>query len=296
MEEKSKALQYNRQCWSAMTTNKTFSLDFNLSATDGNGNIPALELHDAFSRFTLTLIDNSGNERKIVRFNIKEKELDNFLTRYKQTSNAKFQHEMQASKPQEAAPSKPSPAYTTRIFAGAMKDKTPAEILMEDPTKEGELLRHRDWLVAHLGTYPKNQGVIDAINDAVYLLADGLLSPAEAPVEDDRTKVSVWSAEFKSMSSGNPSTRTGAYVTLTCDFTARNPWCFSIRNSEHPFSNGEVDKKTVLNTKSGTFHMNDETMSHLMGVIERRREQFEERVFGRALKTVIERDWKPAAK
>ena len=103
-EKKTKGLQYLQQCWSALQTNKTLGLDYYLSAPSGADDIPAMTLHDQFSRFTLTLIDNSGNERKIVRVNIRAKEIPYLLEKYEQISLAKFFHEMQAGKSNDEEP------------------------------------------------------------------------------------------------------------------------------------------------------------------------------------------------
>lgn len=296
MEEKTKGMQYLKQCWSALQSNKTLGLDFNLSAPSGKGNVPALHLHDEFSRYVLTLIDNSGNERKIIKVNIRAFEIAHLVREYDHVDLAKFFHEMQAPKDEaEQEATKPSPAYTVRIRAGAMKGKTPAEILMEDATKEGELVRHRDWLAGFLGQYPKNQEVIDAIDDAIYLLSEGQLTAKQAKAATSGKVMDVWEASFKTMSSGNPATRTSAQVKLTCEFGARNPWCFTLQNSEHPFSNGVVDKKTTLNSKSGTFYLNDELMANLIKTIDTRKFQFETHVFGNAINYVQENEYRPNA-
>lgn len=296
MEEKTKGMQYLKQCWSALQSNKTLGLDFYLSAPSGKGDVPALTLHDPFSRYILTLIDNSGNERKIIRVNIRASEVPLLVSRYELVNMAKFFHETQVPKDdteQEAA--KPSPAYTVRIRAGAMKGKTPAEILMEDPTKEGELVRHRDWLAGFLGQYPKNQEVIDAIDDAVYLLSEGQLTTKQAKTATSGKITDVWEAAFKTMSSGNPATRTIAQISLTCEYGARNPWCFTLQNAEHPFSNGEVDRKTVLNNKSGSFYLNDALMAEFIETIKSRKFLFENYVFGAAMNHVQQNEYRPNA-
>ena len=66
-------------------------------------------------------------------------------------------------------------AYETRFKAGHLKDRTPAEILLEDDDGEKKLRTQRDFLADNLKKYPRNKGLIDAIDMALKLAEEGSL-------------------------------------------------------------------------------------------------------------------------
>lgn len=264
---------YLNQCWSAVHTNQTLALDCFLSGTVETDDIPALMLHNQFSRFTLTFIDNSGNERKVMRVNIRAHEVPLLVEEYKNANKAKFDRKLSCTGAPKEEKSLPA-AYTIRIRAGDLKGKTPAEILLADPSKEGELARHKGWLSSNLAKYPKNQDVIDAIDNALYLLSTGSLASQET-VPSATTVVEIWRKDFKTMSSGSGNTRTNAKISISCDMESNNPWCFRIENSEHPLVNGAVDWNTVNNRRYGTIRLNDEEMANFITTLANVKSYFE---------------------
>ena len=64
-------------------------------------------------------------------------------------------------------------AYETRFKAGRLKDRTPIEVLLEDENGEEELRTQREFLKKNLSKYPRNKGLIEAIDMSFALLEEG---------------------------------------------------------------------------------------------------------------------------
>ena len=254
-------IDYIYQCFSAVHTKQTLALDCCLSEVGEKDNIPVLSLHNGFSRFVLGFIDNSGATRQILRANIKAEEAADLLDQYEDMRHElfrwRFSHDTAA--PADKLP----PAYTVSIRAGEMKGKTPAEVLLADPMKKGELIRHKEWLTSFLSTYPRNKEVIEAIDNAISLLSAGELTPPDDPLAAGCNAI-FWQKDFKSMSNGSGTTATGAKITLSCDFGADNPWCFRFENVECPIVNGIADFTNSTNRRYGTMRLNREEMAQFI--------------------------------
>lgn len=280
---------YLEQCWSAVHTNQTLALDFKLSGTQENDENPVYTLHNQFSRFVLGFIDNSGNVRKIMKANIRAREIADLLEKYKLVRQKLFDWECdQTEVPEEK---KLPPAYTVTIRAGEMKGKSPAEILLSDPSKVGELTRHKNWLSGFLSSFPRNQEVMDAIDEAIALLNSGELTPPDTPFATGRS-MTVWRKDFKNMSNGSGTTTTGAKIAITCEFGSDNPWCFRIENCEYPITNGITDPDSPgLNRRYGTIRLNTEEMASFIYTIESLTTFFGMNEFPAAQKYVQKNNW-----
>ena len=75
-------------------------------------------------------------------------------------------------------------AYKTRFKAGRLKDRTPIEVLLEDENGEEELRTQRDFLEKNLSKYPRNKGLIEAIDMAFALLEEGDINGGQKAVTD----------------------------------------------------------------------------------------------------------------
>ena len=74
---------------------------------------------------------------------------------------------------ENGAPDKGRIAYETRFKAGRLKDRTPIEVLLEDENGEEELRTQREFLKKNLSKYPRNKGLIEAIDMSFALLEEG---------------------------------------------------------------------------------------------------------------------------
>lgn len=287
-EKGNKKTEYLRQCFSAVHTNQTLALDCFLEPTMEGDETPALMLHGKFSRFVVALIDNSGITRKIMKANIRAEEVPYILRQYELTLAEKFRTKLHPDEDEEEP--KQSAAYTTRFRLGNLKGKTPAEILLADPLAKGQLERQRQFLQDNVGKYPSNQELIDAIDDAIYLMDNGLLTD-EQP--HSKNFITLYQEDYKYMANGSSDTKTLAKIAITCDFSLDSPWGISIENGECPTVNGKPDRTQVRDKRSGTMQINDTEMARFMHALQNIKQLFESYVFPDAYRFVDTHSWRP---
>lgn len=282
-------LEYLDQGYVAKRDKQTFALQFALSSPSPNDKTPVLCLHGQYSRFILTLIDNTGSNRNILKVNIKSDEVPYLFRQYELASAAKFEHKNMAKPIQENVQDRCF-AFETKIRAGEMKGRTPGEILMEDPNKVNELNRHRCWLVEHATQYPKNTEIITAIDDAMYLLSTNQLAAnaSSYTAGGSRTSATIFKEDFKYMSSGasEPNMKTGVKVHATCEFEDQFPWKFYIENSDVPMFNGKPNWNQAKNKRMGVIRLTDMEMDCLIYRMRSLMQLFESYVFADAYRFV----------
>lgn len=151
---------------------QTFSIDSNLdTAKVENGEHP-LEIYNKTSRFSACIIDGG----KAATANIPVKEVIH-IARKAQYAEMR---EMNQSTRKDSGVS--GSAYSARFIAGNLKGKSPADVLLENPSEEGlNILRNQlAYLQANLAKYPNNQNLINAIVEAANLFKSGQLKPSGA--------------------------------------------------------------------------------------------------------------------
>lgn len=282
------------QAYAVRRSNQTFVLQFALVPPASTDSVPVMTMHSPFSRFILTLIDNSGNERKIMKGNIRAEEVPFLLRQYDFAVHGK--HDFLANKDERGddASDPMDTAFKVRLRAGAMKGRTPAEILLEDPTKEGELTRHRKWLEDHLGTYPGNQEVIDAIDNALYLQSVGELD-SKVATSFPKDFMIIYKEDYKYMTGASPSTKTSAKIEIGCEYQEEYPWKITLENSEVPFQNDNGNmvllRDQAKDQRKGTIHLSDKEMEYLIYKIGALLSQFENHFFASAYNFIQENAW-----
>lgn len=289
--ENNPKLEYLDQGYVAKRDKQTFALQFALSTPSPNDKTPVLCIHGQFSRFILTLIDNTTSNRNILKVNIRADEVPHLFRQYELASAAKFGYKTNPKAAKENAKDR-CPAFDTKIRAGVLKDKTPGEILMEDPSKANELARHRQWLSEHVTQYPKNEEVIVAIDDAMFLMNTNQLASKAASCSsgNSSTSVTIFKEDFKYMSSGTsePNMKTGVKVHITSEFEDAFPWKFYIENNDVPFANGKPSWNQAKNKRSGVVRLTDMEMDCLIYRMRALMQLFESHVFAEAYKFVQE--------
>lgn len=121
-----------------------------------------------------------GEDKSCTKFSIKIPELYNLLDAskfmYKKELEYRFLNKNDVSEQNKMVENnRSSPAYTLIFQLGNMKGKTPAQIVAE---KDGEqrLLAQRQYLEQNLARYPRNQKMIEAIDQAIFLKNNGTLN------------------------------------------------------------------------------------------------------------------------
>lgn len=292
-DKTNRKLEYLDQGYAVRRNNQTLALQFALSPPSSTDAVPVLSLHSPYSRFVLTLIDLTGNERKIMKANIRADEVPYLLRQYELAIRGKYEFLLAHGGKDDTSGAVSNPAFKIQIRAGALKGRTPGEVLLEDPSKESELTRHRKWLEDNLGTYPKNQEVIDAINDALYLKSVGQLEKKEDG-DISVSSMTLFKEDYKYMSSSSPTVKTGAKIAITCEYQDAFPWKIALENCEVPFEHGELDYNRATNRRKGTIHLSDKEMEYMIYKIGALMSQFENHMFAEAYDFVQKHAWTPS--
>lgn len=248
MSDKNKGKAYPAQCWAAIRTNQTIACDAYLHEPNGDDTVPPLMFFTPWSRFTISIIDNTKSETIVVSCNILAGDELSVL-------NANYLKTLHINNDKSSERESLSPAYIVTLRSGDMKGRTPAEILKNDPTKVQELNRTKAYLERNLSAYPKNQEVIDAIDDALFLLDTGKL-------EDKKVKSDAFvllDKNFKRMG-GN---KVQAHIAWMYNAQNRYPYSISITNSD--IKEIKADGTVISeNPRSSTIYLSEEEMAGLI--------------------------------
>lgn len=204
--------KYPKEVYSALTSTKTFSVDAELfPAMAKKGESPYKVYDNSFSRLVLTIVNKTkGKPVTFPKANISAfevpalvensraaKSADAFLAlpfikqifvllkesvglikKCGNAVNTVYTFITTGKKPvvkQENTQYAGTFAKTVKINNGNYKGKTPFEILIEDPNQVEGLQKQYAWLQQNLEKYPKNKEQMEAINEAIYMLNNGLL-------------------------------------------------------------------------------------------------------------------------
>lgn len=170
MNNETKECKYPMQC-ASIVRKQTLGIEAKLSRTDIKAGESPLEMYNSFSRFPIVLI---SQDKKAASGNIPMDDMVLLLKRSEFAMNKQMDREL---KPVSTSGNEQlSPAYITKMAAGDMKGKTPAEVLLSDPQNGcAKLNNHYTWLKQNLSKYPNNQKIMDAIMDASRLFQAGQL-------------------------------------------------------------------------------------------------------------------------
>lgn len=289
--------EYPRQIFSAVHTNQTLGVDAWLDAAAIDGTIPVLEGHTGYSRFKVTIIDAKGTDKVIVSANILHSEVPYLLQQYEMALLKLAMPKPETSKAGDAVV---SPAYTVKITVGRdFNGKTPAEVLLENPSSAAALQRQAEWLnrPENISRYPKNADIIAAIEDAISLHNAGKLCPMETGAASGNGTIEIFREEFKVMRApkGNEDKRIGAQIFIICDPDKENKWCFTVRNSLHPLDGANINRKVALKDAKSSIWLNDKEMALFIYKLKNVMRDFEELHFGAAWQHVLDTTYRPTS-
>lgn len=244
--DKPKSKKYTNQIAAAIHAKQTLAVDEHLFVPEPDGMVPLLMMNAPYSRFTLTIIDKTRDEDLIVSCNILASgEFPLLKNMYYKTL---FSSEN--TKSEEL-----SPAYTVTIKTGYFKGNTPAQVLINDPTKKDELIRTRGWLADNISKFPANKETMDAIDDAIKLFESNKLENSKS----GGTAKVVFERQFKQMNGY----KVQASIKICYDTSNRVPWNIYIQNSDitEVKPDGTV---TTTNPRYSTIFLNDEEMAEII--------------------------------
>lgn len=163
--------KYPLEVASIVRKTKTFSVDSCLEKADGNerGEAP-LEMYAGFSRFAFKLLEKNDGEARATSINIRIPEIEDIVKRGEYALQKQLDSELGCG---DASSEPQSIAYTTKFAMGNYKGKTPVDLIREG--KGDELEAQKAFLKVNVAQYPKNQKIIDAIDEALKLQSEGKL-------------------------------------------------------------------------------------------------------------------------
>ena len=209
--------KYPKEVYSALTSTKTFSVRGELVAADANKGQSPYKVYDGvFSRFVFTIVNKQ--QGKPVTFpdaNIPVGEIAGLIENSKSAKNADtiltlpFINQMfslvkestkltkrcgqaintiynfiktgkEPIKKEEPKTNIGSKAKSVQIANGTFKGQTPFQILLKDPNNAEALNKQYAWLAQNIGKYPKNKTQMDAIQEALYMLNNGLIKEGDS--------------------------------------------------------------------------------------------------------------------
>lgn len=236
---------------------KTFGMDARLFSpqeeTEGREPSAPLEMHEGYSVFKGTLIHKEGTTKKYVSFNIPAEEVP-YIHKKTEMAMSIAMEEKLTPKTFSEKVAESTPAYTVKISSGALKGKTPAQVLLESDTNLSALEKQSSWLKENLTKYPRNQAQIDAIEDAISLHKAGKLIKSDAAPASS-VAIEIYSCPPKNVKPLDKEGRFTVYdVSITYDSSRGLPVTVTVNNCFAPVNTEKgneiemskaVDKKTV---------------------------------------------------
>lgn len=172
--------KYPLEVGSVIRKNKAFSIMSYLKKAEGSEGEPPLEVYSKMSRYTFSILEKNDGRAQSVTVNIRTSEIEDIVKRSEFALQKHLGNECSGANVSDEAN---SIAYTVKFAMGSYKGKSPASMIAEG--KLDELKSQKAFLKANIGKYPKNQKLIDAIDEAMELNASGKLAQSSnMPVAD----------------------------------------------------------------------------------------------------------------
>jgi len=279
------AVIHARQCWVAVHESQTLACYMNLEPPKNDDSTPYLMLHAGYSRFTMIIYDNSQSNSVRVTANILANDECAYLFEQYQTAKRMHQTYLAAQAKRKAMAQAECaknfsggiipPAYTVTLRNGTFKNKTPADILLNDRNKVEELKRTRGWLESNLNKYPKNADMIAAIDNALFLLDTGTLIPISNHSQmqgGSYASFTLFDKPFKIMNAG----KVKVHITITCEYNAKYPWKIFIQNED--VVQGANNQKTQ-NPRRSAIYLNNEEMAGWMNSMRNCKAMYEQMIY-----------------
>lgn len=247
-------VEYPKQIFCVWGNNVSMDAAFNLCTPFEQNGTPPLELHEgALSRFTLTLLDRRSGTTVPFSVNVAAKDISVLQEKMR---IALILKESKASEEEAPLPI----AYTTIIMIGSCANRTPADVLLENPENKTELLKARKWLVENMAKYKKNKEQVAAIDNALELLQVGELKPRNG----GSGSMVIYEREMKTSRAVDANGYyTGSDIVITCYFGKKYPWRVQITNYKtkkklDASDKTIVDAQTIKDKKSAAINLSDD--------------------------------------
>lgn len=227
--------KYPMQCAVIKRKNLTLGVDVALSVTNGCDKKSPLMIHDGYSRMVLSLVDNTGEQTVVPVANIPATDIAYIMKMTDMAMEKVFNAKTNISQtPEEQSTATTSAAYTQILQIGTFKGKTPADVLLENPSNLAELKKQKAFLESKLSQFSANALPIKAIEDAINLYEiDALEKPSE-PVVNTAT-FDIYQSPVKPRSKKDENGRNLVYsIGITCTPSNKYPFTITIFNCYAP--------------------------------------------------------------
>ncbi|MDR0286351.1 MAG: hypothetical protein LBI03_01380, partial [Clostridiales bacterium] len=275
---------YPRQIYSAKREQIVLSVDNWLDVPNEKYPAPPLQMHNAVSRYVVTIIDKSGAKIITPKANIPAGDIAGIVS----IAKAVMVERVRCAGNSDEAETKTnvSPAYTQVIPFGRFKNKTPAMILLDNPEDKSDLIKTRGFFQENVGKYKKKKKNIDAIDDAISLLEDGKLNQENA-IQIKSGVQTIYDVNHKYMRDTNSQGHVLFYeMKMECYYANKYPWVITIENF---FAPGQQTAKGGLTPKideksgyaKGIIRLSDIEWNQLITRMETNLQNFETMWYGR---------------
>jgi len=264
---------YPLQCFAAKREKQTLSVDTFLSVSNDSKTNP-LEI-PGYSRFKITLVDKKGEKIKCPFANIPESDIA-LINRITDIA-LQIMVESKCNGGEQGATTTTS--VGARFKFGQNIGKTPLEVLQQNP-KDGEarLATEREFAQNNLVKFPKNQELIDAIDDAIRIFSSGAEVKADA---HKSSYIPIYEIEYKSLESQKDSEgRCKIYsILMAYDSTKNYPFTVRIANAfahvkETPTGGKKVDFSTSVNKEESTISLTESEFVQMVSRMQEFHEAF----------------------
>lgn len=268
-------ISYPKQIFCVWGGNQSsLSATFDLQKPKETGAVPPLQMHEGnLSRFTLTLLDTSTGATLPFIANIPATDIPVIS---KKTDIALLLKEQYA--PAENSSSL-SDCYTQKLRFGKFKGKTPAEVLLSDPSVKSEMEGTRDLLQKNVEKYPANKMLVNAIDEAIMLFEAGELQEQNAK-SNVQNSMTIYHKEYKSTRRANPKGLYLCYnISVVCQYDMDYSWQIRIDNYFAPSVNGKIDHKKAEGRKSASIRLTDDDWALCVNQFESLKNMYEAKCF-----------------
>ena len=213
-----------------------------------------------FSRFVFTLICKENGETTVLTGNMPADDIYDVTAEtelvlqrtafFEMLSAMKRKPAAASANNADTAPGN-SPGFTVTFRMGNLKGKTPVGVLQEDAANGVKTLEaQKGFFQANLAKFPKNQEVIDAINDALALFQAGRLDGVQAAPATGGIIADLYAPDTLKPLASKPVNENGLpfvyQVKAGYDSSLRMPFSISITNGYAPVKKEENGQLKVM--------------------------------------------------
>lgn len=199
----------------------------------------------SLSRLDLTLLIKDSSKTDALKFNIPAKEITEIKMKTEIALNSLMNASSFSSNGEGTDDIADCAAFTVQLMLNDFKNRTPGDVLAENPANKEKLLEGKKWLQANLAKYPANKKQIDAIDEAIKLLEIGELTGRNVSKVENKV-YTIYERKCKHKSTKNSNGNNLIYsISVTCDLSKDFPFEIKVMNCYAPVITNEQGQTVV---------------------------------------------------